>query len=252
MKIKPIYAALAAVAIIFIGIGITKLTGDWVTESEKVPIRIASGELAGMYDPADIRGSYTFGDVAASFPVTAEALAAAFALEGVEGEPGSIRLNELETYYGEIEGADGTVIGEIGTDSVRWFVSLIMEYDYIPEETTLLPSPAVAYIQNLGLYDAEEMRILREHAISPAEALQDAGITGEAAVHDETASANMIKGNTTFADLYSMGITREDFIEIAGIEPGGRTLLVRDYLSSNGLEFGTVKAALQALVDAGL
>ena len=58
---KPL--ALLILAVIFGGVLVTSAFNWWTTESTKVPAKFASGEAAGQYDPADIRGSYTFGDI---------------------------------------------------------------------------------------------------------------------------------------------------------------------------------------------
>ena len=48
---------------IFGGIAITSVTGYWQTSSSKIPAKYQGGEFAGQYDPADIRGSYSFGEI---------------------------------------------------------------------------------------------------------------------------------------------------------------------------------------------
>ena len=52
--------------------------GWWQTESTKEAAVFTSGEFAGQANPADIRGSYTFGDVEKNFGIPAALLAQAF------------------------------------------------------------------------------------------------------------------------------------------------------------------------------
>jgi len=68
------------VVILFGGILFTTLMGWWQTESVKEPVKYTTGELAGEYNPADIRGSYTFGDINRLFNIPLEDLRVAFGL----------------------------------------------------------------------------------------------------------------------------------------------------------------------------
>ncbi|MGB8983706.1 MAG: hypothetical protein WCC12_17690, partial [Anaerolineales bacterium] len=52
--------------IMFGGIAVSSALGWWQTESTKVPAAYTEGEFAGQANPADIRGSYTFGDISNS------------------------------------------------------------------------------------------------------------------------------------------------------------------------------------------
>ncbi|MBL7006203.1 MAG: 4Fe-4S binding protein, partial [Spirochaetia bacterium] len=149
MKIKSTAAAIITIVLILGGVFITKLTGNWITESTKVPRLITAGEFAGFSDPADIRGSYSFQDISDNFSLSAEDLAQAFALDTSVKNAGEYLAKDLEGIYGELLDGDG----EVGTDSLRWFVALYLGYPYTPEETTLLPSPALAFLREKGLID---------------------------------------------------------------------------------------------------
>jgi hypothetical protein len=63
---KPL-AALIFV-ILFGWIGLTTALGWWQTKTTKEPVKFAEG-IAGQYDPADIRGSYLFGDISRLFEI---------------------------------------------------------------------------------------------------------------------------------------------------------------------------------------
>ena len=60
---------LIVLVFIFGGIWISSLTGSWQTTSTKIPATYTSGEFAGQYNPADIRGSYTFGEISDNFKI---------------------------------------------------------------------------------------------------------------------------------------------------------------------------------------
>src|SRR3989339_1493284 len=81
MKIGAKGIAASAIATILGGVVLLMALGSWQTESEKIPVKFSTGEFAGMANPGDIRGSYSFADVEKNFPVTADTLAAAFGLD---------------------------------------------------------------------------------------------------------------------------------------------------------------------------
>ena len=229
MKVRSPLLAAVIVATFVSGIGLSMAFNLWRTESSRVPARYSSGEFAGEYNPADIRGSYTFGDIEDTFGVPAEVLGRAFAL-GPEKSPASYQVKELEESYGGLP--DG---GEIGTDSVRLFTALYLGRPYTGEETTRLPVPA--------------LDILREK-LAPADIDSLQGITvelrdivppapGEAGSENRviSAAAGEVKGNTTFGELLEWGLTREEIEGVLGIPMGPRTVTVRDYVKEQGLEF---------------
>jgi hypothetical protein len=119
---KPL--AVIVLVIMFGGIAFSSAMGWWVTESTKQPVTFTEGDFAGQANPADIRGSYTFGDIARSFDVTPEVLAQAFGI--TEGDPAVFAVKELEAISLE----SGY---EIGTTSVRLFVAY---YAGLPFDTT--------------------------------------------------------------------------------------------------------------------
>ena len=73
---KPL--AVMIVILLFGGIFFSDALGWWQTKNSGQGRRFGQGEFAGQADPADIRGSYTFGDVQANFDVPVVVLAQAF------------------------------------------------------------------------------------------------------------------------------------------------------------------------------
>ena len=100
--------------ILFGGVAFTTAMGWWQTESSKKPATFSTGEFAGQYDPADIRGSYTFGNIETSFDIPSTVLAQAFDIQ--TDDPSIFSVKDLEEIYAGSE-------FEIGTASVRLFVA---------------------------------------------------------------------------------------------------------------------------------
>ena len=234
--------ALAPVVLVsfVVGIGLSMAYNIWRTESSKEPARFTTGEFAGEYNPADIRGSYFFDDIEAAFGVPAEVMARAFGVAEREN-PGAFQAKELEEMYAALP--DG---GEVGTDAVRLFVALYTLMPYTPEETTVLPSPALPLLQDkLASADYE---LLRERSVKISEIPAADGET-EAIVHEEESEERLIKGKTTFDELINWGLERDEIEEILGMEMGARSSSVRDFLVEKELEFSEYKVKLQELTD---
>lgn len=231
--------AVIVLVTIFGGIFFSSAMGWWATESTKEPAAFTEGEFAGQANPADIRGSYTFGDIANSFEVTPDILAQAFGV--TSDDPAAFAVKELEALY-----LDSGY--EIGTASVRLFVAC---YEGLPFDTTgqeiFLPRAASDILLAKGNLTSEQIAYLETHTAdvsAPAE--------GTAPVTDEeTASseAYTIKGKTTFGELLSWGVERAVIEQIIGGPLPDPAMTVKNYATSNGLDFETIKTALQAEVD---
>jgi hypothetical protein len=230
-------------AVIFVaGIALSMAFNLWRTESTKTPVSIRSGEFAGEYDPADIRGSYTFGDIAGHFDVSVETLAEAFVVTGLE-DLATYRISWLEETYAEL--ADG---GEIGTDSVRLFVALYTGLPHTPEETTRLPAPAASLLRDR--LDDDAYTELRKVTVPVGDLKLSSGVAvGAEAAEHSSSDDRSIRGKTTFDDLLSWGLTKEEIESILERTMGARSATVRDFLGELGLEFSTYRTKLQELID---
>ena len=237
MKINALTSAFVLPVLFVAGIGITSYTGYWRTESSKIPAIYAEGLAAGEYNPADIRGSYTLQDVENTFSVSVSVLTQAFGLSGEEN-PGSIQIKTFEDIYGALEE------GEIGTDSMRWFVALYLDRPYTPEETTLLPRPAYGVLKNEGILTSDELESMEGFFISlDFTGREPAGTVDEA----ETLE---VKGRTLFSELLDAGLTEDQIVEaLGGIPMGSRSMSVRDYCGEQGIEFSGVKENFQNLLN---
>ena len=154
IRIKTLPLGLIVVAGIFGGIGIAKAVGYYETTSSKEPVKFKTGELAGLPNPADIRGSYTWLDLERVFGVPASESAAAFSTAGHALSPAD-RVSVLEEIYLAIlpEGY------EIGTGAVRLFVSLYTGLPLDAEEGSVLPDAALALLATRpGMNSAELQR----------------------------------------------------------------------------------------------
>lgn len=143
MKFKSNLLAKRVLVILFGGILLSHSLGWWQMESSKEAAVFTEGDFAGIPNPADIRGSYSFGDVEANFSVPADVLAWAFQVES--GDAVALPVKDLETLCEESA-------VEIGTFSVRLFVAFYTGLPYdLTGESSYLPKSAVQILQTREL-----------------------------------------------------------------------------------------------------
>lgn len=247
---KPL--AISIFVIMFGGIAISSALGWWQTESTKTPAAYTEGEFAGQANPADIRGSYTFGDIANSFDVSPEILAQAFQV--TTDDPAAFAIKELETMY-----LDSGY--EVGTNSVRLFVAyyLGLPFDTAGEEI-YLPEPASNILLNEADLTPEQMTYLETYTVdvvpaSPVDGEADTTLSvgstaeSESAQTETEAEEYVIKGKTTFGELIQWGVPQDVIESIIGAPMPDPAMKVKDYALANGLEFETIKTTLQLEVD---
>jgi hypothetical protein len=241
MKLKSNVLAISVLVILFGGILLSNSLGWWQTESSKKAAVFTEGEFAGMPNPADIRGSYTFGDVQANFGVPADVLAQAFQVKTADAA--AFPVKELEAQY-----EDRAV--EIGTASVRLFVALYSGLPYdLTIETSYLPESAVKILQTRDLTQ-EQLDYLTEHTVTLDAVVSTETAPEAAPVVDGEESDTFIKGKTTFAEVLSWGVTREQIETVLGTPmPAENLTVIKDFVLANGLDFETVKTDLQVVVD---
>jgi len=253
---KPL--AFIVLLVMFGGIGVSTALGWWKTESTKEPAKYTEGEFAGQANPADIRGSYTFGDIANTFDVAPETLAQAFQV--TTNTPATFAVKELENIY-----LDSGY--EVGTNSVRLFVAY---YLGLPFDTTgqeiYLPKPAVNILTNHATLTPEQQTYVQtytvdvkpaspsvvesdsaqgEGTVSDAESTQSTSETGTSSEEDDY----FIKGKTIFGDLIRWGVPKETIEQIISTSMPDPAMKVKDFALANGLDFETIKTQLQAEVD---
>ena len=233
--------------ILFGGIVFSSAMGWWATESTKEPATFTEGEFAGMANPADIRGSYTFGDIANSFDITPEILAQAFGI--TTDDPATFAVKELEAIY-----LDSGF--EIGTNSVRLFVAFYTGLPFdISVEEIYLPQPAAEILLAKDNLTPEQLAYLEKITVNvggvqaPVVEEPVTDVTPAATeVHVET-EEYVIKGKTIFGELIAWGVPQETIESIIGAPMPDPAMKIKDYASANGLDFETLKPVLQAEVD---
>ena len=75
---------LIVLIVIFGGIAGSMTFNLWKTEGSGVPIKFKVGEFTGEYNPADIRGSYSFGYIGELWEIPLTELGTAFGLGAIE------------------------------------------------------------------------------------------------------------------------------------------------------------------------
>ena len=232
-------------ATIFSGIAIASAMGWWATESNKVPVTFSEGEFAGQANPADIRGSYTFGDISNSFDVAPAVLARAFGVQ--TGDPYAFAVKDLEALYADTD-------FEIGTTSIRLFVAW---YTGLPFDTTgqeiYLPRSATDILLAKIDLAPEQLAYLQKHSVEQGTTNPVAAETTAApSPSNESAAGStefIVKGKTTFGELVQWGVPQQTIETLIGTALPDPAMTLKDYASANGLNFETLKPALQAEVD---
>ncbi len=162
MKLNSYTLAALIVVLLFGGIGISTAMNWWQTENSKVAATYTDGEYAGQANPADIRGSYTFGDVNKNFGVPLKDLAAAFRLPA-DTDPSAFQVKELEGL------SEGLPV-EVGTASVRMFVAFYkgLPYDLSASEETYLFPEAAPILKAQNNLKPEQAAYLESHLVPEA------------------------------------------------------------------------------------
>ena len=232
-------------ATIFGGIAFASAMGGWATESSKIPAAFAEGEFAGQANPADIRGSYTFGDISNSFDLTPAVLAQAFGVQ--TDDPAAFAVKDLESLY-------ASTAYDIGTTSIRLFVAY---YTGLPFDTTgqdiYLPRLAAQILLDKNNIIPEQLAYLEKHTV-------DVGTANPVAVEIPAAplpsnespissTEYTVKGKTTFGELIQWGVPQGTIEILIGASLPDPAMTLKDYASANDLNFETLKPALQAEAD---
>ncbi len=185
MSKKPLSLTIVPMAVIIvsvfvIGIAGANLLGVWKTTNTKEPVKIKTGEFAGLPNPADIRGSYTWADVGKAFNIDVQHLLTAFGAT----DP-AVKVNTLETIYTKETLPAGL---EIGTGSVRLFVSLYTGIAFTADEGTVLPISAITVLKEFGKADSSLIADAESKAYNPAAKQQSAAAKAPATTTPAPAS----------------------------------------------------------------
>lgn len=162
MRIKSTLLAVIVIGIFFGGIGISSLLGYWKTTGSRVPTAYITGGSAQQYNPSDIKGSYTFGDIAKYFDIPEDDLANAFGLKSSE-PPDSFKCKDLPAKYSALSESGK----EIGVGSVRYFVSLYKGVPYTGEPA-FIPQSAADVLKSKNTLKENELATLNQYTIQNA------------------------------------------------------------------------------------
>jgi hypothetical protein len=245
MKINQIILGTAIVVILAGTIFTTKALGIWETTTSKIPATYQSGEFKGQYDPSDIRGSYSFGDISDLFDVPLDDLGKAFA---VESDFSSFLCKDLEAIYLLSKEADK----EVGTASVRIFVALYKGLPITLVDTAYFPDTVSDVLLSAGKMTEEQKTFVASHLVKPEKALIESTVStsGESASTATSAeSSSFVKGKTTFKEVIAIGVKKEAIEAVLGKPISDTSAVIRNFCEDNGLEFSTVKTDIQKLID---
>lgn len=265
MSKKPLSLTIVPMAIIIvsvfvIGIAGANLLGVWKTMNTKEPVKIKTGEFAGVPNPADIRGSYSWADVGKAFNIDIQHILTAFGAT----DP-TVKVNTLESIYT----TDSLPAGlEIGTGSVRLFVSLYTGILIISDEGTVLPISAIAVLKEFGKADPSLIAEAEARAETtptapsttvvtvptaktpaPATIANTTSTTVPGTAESHEVKTGTVTGKTTFKDLKDWGLKEEKIKSATGGEIGPDSAVIKDWAEPNGLTFSELKTKLQALLD---
>ncbi|KJS83837.1 MAG: hypothetical protein JM58_11960 [Peptococcaceae bacterium BICA1-8] len=245
MKIKSWAMGIIILVLFFGGIGATSALNLWSTTSTKVPVKFTSGQNAGSYNPADIRGSYTFGEVSSLFNVPLEELGIAFSLNDVE-DVALFKNKDLEARYESLK-EQGY---EVGNGSVKMFVALYSGAPYTLEDDTYLLAPAVDILKAQGTLTEDQLKFLEEHTVEFIEENTKSAITKniEAPVEPAKEDEKVVKGNTTFQEVLDWGVSKEEIEQALGGKMPNPLTNIRDFCLKEGIEFSSIKNTLQAKI----
>ncbi|MBN2859732.1 MAG: hypothetical protein JXK93_05675 [Sphaerochaetaceae bacterium] len=247
MTIHARTAAVLMIVTLLAGVIILRITGLWVTESQKTPQKIVVGDNVELSDPADIRGSYTFADIEQHFEIPALLLAQAFTLDVLEKDPNLYTAKNVDEHFEATEG----LTGDIGTDAVRTFVALFLHIPYVSEEDTILPSTAVDILIREAQIDGEVAARLLEtsYQVPSKEAIPSSSAAAEPSAITQSKETYLIQGKTTFADLIDQGLTVAQIEQVLNVSIGDVDQKVKEFAEERNNEFSEFKTPLQNLID---
>jgi hypothetical protein len=138
---------------------------------------------------------------------------------------------------------------EIGTASVRLFVAY---YAGLPFDTTgqeiYMPQSATAILLAKGNLTPEQIAYLEKYTVTLGSSAPVAEST-PVATSSAASGENIVKGKTTFGELITWGVPQETIEGLINTSMPDPAMTVKDFASANGLDFETLKPALQAEVD---
>lgn len=247
MKIQMHKVAIIILSVIFGGILLTIGVDLWTTTSSKTPSKIATGDNAGVYNPQDIRGSYTFSEVAELFEIDVKVLFDAFNIPE-DTDPTDIQSKDLEGMF-ESSGV------EIGNEDLQLFVAL---YKKLPVtlEDSYLPNSAVEILLELGKLDEAQKTYFETHKVDVSklgDEVNNKDESSESSINESKTvkeeEEHLVNGSTTFQQLLNAGVSKEQIEEVLSAPMPATNQTIRTYCSDKGVSFSDIKDKLNLLAE---
>ena len=134
----------------------------YAIRSYYVPAKYQNGEAKGEYNPDDIRGSYTVGEISELFDIPLVDLGNAFVVDN-KNEFSTFLCKNLEEIY-LVAKSSGK---EVGTNSVRVFVALYKGLPIELDDATFFPETAEEILLNTGKLTDEQKAFVNSHLVKP-------------------------------------------------------------------------------------
>lgn len=237
-SISSIWISVIVLLLMFGGIAATAVFGLWQTEAVKAPGKSISTTGETVLDPLDIRGSYTFQEIADLYGISESDLRTAFSI-GENADLSVVKSKDIEAMYANLpEGV------EIGNEAMQLFVAYYTQAAF-DGAGAYLPKTAVAVlIAHNGSLTAEQAAYLEDRTydgpVPGTPVASDTDVTKE----EEPA----INGNTTFYEALNLGITQAQIEEVLGAKMPAPNTVIKNFCQDNGLSFSEVKSALADLL----
>ncbi len=198
------------------------------------PMRFLDGEFAGQYNPADIRGNYTFAKTSQYFNIPLDILAKAFGIP--LDVTATFQNKHLHNAYPELMRSGK----EMGNGEVAFFVALYKGLPYTIHEPRHLLESAVEILKELGSLNEDQIAYLDEHTIT----LEEAGEFNQDFSENSHEKDEEIAGQTTFADILRMGVTAEQISKIFNDDTWEDSVKIKDFCVIKDLQFSEIKKQL--------
>ena len=220
-------------------ISATSVLGLWQITSTKIPAIYLSGEASGQYNPADIRGSYSFGEISDLFGIPLKDLGNAFAIEN-ENSFQAFQCKDLESIYA----SSNTASKSVGTESVEIFVALFKGLPIELNDSIYLPNTAEVILINAGRMTNDQRAFVSSHLVDSEKVSSD-----NPQLSTSSERSSFIKGKTTFKEVLAIGVKKEDIEAVIKASIPDTSAVIKDFCLKNSLDFTLVKTEIQNLID---
>lgn len=241
MKINTLTMGIIILLLIFGGISTTLAMDLWSTTSDKTPAKIKEGYAAGSYNPADIRGSYTFNEVADAFEIDLGVMFEAFNIPS-DTDGNEIKTKDLENLY---EGSEA----EIGNESVQLFVALYKNLPIELDGTYITKNAAKLILQENSQLTGEQKNYIETHSVDLTIVSQTDEIDSDNISEGTETVERIINGSSTFQNVLDAGVTKEQIEIVINSEMPPTNQTVKNYCIEKGLSFSDIKNKLNEIIE---